>query len=177
MVTWRTRIGRALAQRERNEKQSDDARNAHQQKFAPNSSECAPGRRTTMALAAALRGDHRPSIRSPFNANCGRPACVEGFPDDRRLVGEIGPQSQCTLCVATAPRGRLSPDTCRPQPRVRRPDLRLLEADGKSSERCREHADYLLRQRQLLCEAIPESSDLLCRLDRHLQHPRSSRPV
>ena len=42
MVTWRTRIGRALAQRERNEKQSDDARNAHQQKFAPNSSRMHP---------------------------------------------------------------------------------------------------------------------------------------
>ena len=60
MVTWWTRIGRALAQRERNEKQSDDARNAHQQKFAPNSSRMHPGRRTTIALAVALRGDHRP---------------------------------------------------------------------------------------------------------------------
>ena len=56
MVTWWTRIGRALAQRERNEKQSDDARNAHQQKFAPNSSRMHPGRRTTIALAVALRG-------------------------------------------------------------------------------------------------------------------------
>ena len=57
MVTWRTRKGRALAQRERNEKQSDDARNAHQQKFAPNSSrECS----RTMALSVALGGDHRP---------------------------------------------------------------------------------------------------------------------
>ena len=88
----------------------------------PIARECTPGRRTTMALAAALRGDHRPSTRSPFNANCGRPACVEGFPDGRRLVGEIGPQSQCTLCVATAPRGRLSPDTCRRTRRALRAD-------------------------------------------------------
>jgi hypothetical protein len=56
------------------------------------------------------------STRFPLNANGGCPACVEGLPHGRRLVGEIGPRSHCILCVATAPRARLSADTCRPQP-------------------------------------------------------------
>src|SRR5262249_5512615 len=87
-----------------------------------------------------------------LNAKRGHPAYVVPLRRHHQLAGENGFQSQCKLCVAIALRARLSPDRSRPQPRVRQLGLRLLEAGGKSFGPCRWHADYLLRQHQLLCE-------------------------
>ncbi len=52
--------------------------------------------------------------------------------DGRRPVGEIGPQSRCRLCVATARHARPCRDKRQPRPPIGRSYLRPLGADGKN---------------------------------------------
>jgi hypothetical protein len=54
-----------------------------------------------------------------LNAQSGHPEPAGALHDGRCPGAEIGPQSQCTLCVATAPRGQLSPDRCQSLPLTR----------------------------------------------------------